>query len=552
MRTKVEELRQALGRGGCSEVDPLIPALIRAFATPADHEPEVREVLGMLKSHRCFAALDELTTDLAKRASGSLNIFIRRQLAQAKVDRGRLDEAIEFLTTLSNEVQVHGTRKDRSEVAGLLGRLHKQRFVSATEAGEDGAAELRAAIASYQSVFDLDPSWHGANLIALSARAERAGIDIDSGTAEFWANLLLRDLDDGGRAAWGPWDFAAAGEAWLALHDEERSDECFRKYWSSPDVDGFALGGTARQLREIWQADSRSDSSVSKLLQELEMRMVGRPGGRVEWTPRDLSERAAQAEALFGADRTLQLDKMLKLIAHAGSICRIFDPRNPNAGGTGFLVDGALFGIPEAGSLLLTNHHVLHGPEANDALLAHPDYGGSVPVSRAQTRFTYWGGTKVERTFALKEVRHYSIRNEADFTLATLDGEIPREMALPICVDNKPLRSRNNKDPKQRSSVLVVGHPRGEALTFSLDNTEVVDHELDDQPCTRPRRIHYRTATDHGSSGSPVFELQTLDVIGLHRSGSAGPLRADWPGKSLNDIYEANEAVWIGSVRNMR
>src|SRR6185503_11880549 len=148
----------------------------------------------------------------------------------------------DVLNTLANEVQAGGSRKDRSEVAGLMGRAHKQQFVSAVYAGEDGAAELQTAIASHASVFDLDPSWHGANLVALSARAEREGIRIAGDTAEVWARRLLQDLDDRGRTAWGPWDFAAAGEAWLALHDHERSAEHFRNYWSSPNVDAFALG----------------------------------------------------------------------------------------------------------------------------------------------------------------------------------------------------------------------------------------------------------------------------------------------------------------------
>jgi len=275
-------------------------------------------------------------------------------------------------------------------------------------------------------------------------------------------------------------------------------------------------------------------------------------------SPGDLSERAAgigrdladteRAEALFGRGSTIPLQKMLQLIGHAGSICRIYDRRKSDAGGaTGFLINGALFGR-QAESLLLTNHHVLHGSEADDGLLAHHDYAGCIPFDHAEARFTYWGGKNVERTFAIKEILDHSKRPDIDFALASLAEPVPQAMALPICADDKPLRSRNFVESRLRSKVLVVGHPRGESLTFSLDDIEVVDHELDGKPCTGPRRIHYRTPTDRGNSGSPVFESDTLEVVGLHRSGHVQPLRADWPCKRPDDVYEANEAVWIGSV----
>lgn len=558
MGVEVEAVRRALAQGGCAEVDPLIPSLIGTFARPAEHDNEVRQVLLTLRSHRCFSAMDDLASGLSPHTAGSLGIFIRRQLAQAKVDRGRLDTAIDVLTKLLTEVEESGSKKDCSEVTGLLGRVYKQQFVNATKAGGNGAVELRKAIASHHSVFELDPSWHGANLVALSARAERAGIHIDTGTAKTWAERLLKDLSDRGRASWGPWDFAAAGEAYLALPDEERSAECFRVFWSMPNVDAFALGGAARQLREIWQAGAHPDSLPSSILAQLEARTLGRAGGFVEWLPGDVRERAAgiyedlrveRAEALFGADSTLQLKRLLQLIRHARSICRIADTKTGKAVGTGFLVDGALFGPPSQGALLLTNHHVLHGPEAKDELLASPDYQGSIALDRAEAKFTYWDDSS-ERRFEIKNILRTSDRPDADFTLASLAAdEVPQGLALPISIANKPLRSRNILDPKQRSKVLLIGHPRGEELTFSLDNTEVVDHELDDELRTRPRRIHYRATTDHGSSGSPVFEFESLEVVGLHRSGRVGPLREDWPHKP-GDVYQANEAVWIGSIRS--
>ena len=112
----------------------------------------------------------------------------------------------------------------------------------------------------------------------------------------------------------------------------------------------------------------------------------------------------------------------------------------------------------------------------------------------------------------------------------------------------KPLGSRNVVDARQRAKVFIVGHPKGGDLSFSVSDNEVVDHELDDEPCDRPRRIHYRTPTEPGSSGSPVFHHKSLEVVGLHRTGRAKPLRDDWPRAGDGEIYEANEAVSMRSL----
>jgi len=99
--------------------------------------------------------------------------------------------------------------------------------------------------------------------------------------------------------------------------------------------------------------------------------------------------------------------------------------------------------------------------------------------------------------------------------------------------------------------VILIGHPNGDSLSFSVSDNEVVDHELDDDPRDHPRRIHYRAPTEPGSSGSPVFHHETLEVVGVHRTGRAKPLRADWPRAKPDEVYEANEAVAVRSLLGM-
>ena len=408
--------------------------------------------------------------------------------------------------------------------------------MQAVAGGETGAKELRAAIAAYSRVFDQDPAWHGANIVALVARAERVGIAVETDAAAIWARRLLASLDEKARPEWSPWDYASAGEAYLALEDRDNVADCFARYWNMSNVDAFALAGTQRQLREIWQITSDSpDKFEASLLLHLEARKLTASKGGARYSAADLQrletqlrKASGQAEATFGAGSAIPLERVLRLLNMAKSVCRIADLDDPDRSGTGFLVRGRDFSPPLDGMFVLTNHHVLHGDEASDQLLADPDYRGSIHFSRAVAEFHYWGGAPVTQKLKFGAVCRHSERSIADFALAPLSEAVPDDLALPLATAPKPLGSRNIVDAKQRAKVIVVGHPSGRELSFSLSDNEVVDHELDDNPRSQPRRIHYRTPTAPGSSGSPVFHDKTLEVLGLHRSGRVKPLRDDW------------------------
>jgi hypothetical protein len=88
-----------------------------------------------------------------------------------------------------------------------------------------------------------------------------------------------------------------------------------------------------------------------------------------------------------------------------------------------------------------------------------------------------------------------------------------------------------------RARAYVVGHPRGGGLQIALHDSRLVDIDDDE------RLLHYRTPTDPGSSGSPVFNT-AWEVIGLHHAGSATTPRLHGTG-----TYEANERSRSGPSR---
>jgi len=555
MKEQVGALLKALGESGCEGARARMSDLVDAIQAPIDGAL-TRAVLDALRSRRCFLAMQVFATEAAKAADGNLLVYVKRQLAQAKIELGRLDEAVTLLEALVPDVEHGGSVKERSEVTGLLGRAHKQRFVEAVAGGARGDDELRAAVRAYSRVYDLDQAWHGANIVALAARAERDGIRADTDNAKAWAQRLLDALQEKARPSWDPWTYASAGEAYLALGDRDNVADCFAHYWNMSNADGFALAGTERQLIEIWQVTEKSaDPFLRSLVAQLAARKVAAPRFGARFTAADLQRLATElqaasgsAEATFGAGSAIPLERMLRLLDRAKSICRITDLTDPDKAGTGFLVNGPDLHASLTGVLVLTNHHVLHGPEATDALLASPQYAGSIDVARAQAEFHYWQGLPKARTIKLEKVLAWSPRHEADFALASLSETVPPDLAVPLSHAPKPLASRNVVDPKQRDKVIVVGHPKGGDLAFSVSDNEVVDHELDDDSYDHARRIHYRTPTEPGSSGSPVFHHKTLEAVGLHRSGGVSQLRDDWPRAKPDEDYEANEAVAVRSV----
>jgi V8-like Glu-specific endopeptidase len=83
--------------------------------------------------------------------------------------------------------------------------------------------------------------------------------------------------------------------------------------------------------------------------------------------------------------------------------------------------------------------------------------------------------------------------------------------------------------------VCIIGHPGGGGLSLSLQDNLLLDY--DDQ------KMHYRTPTENGSSGSPVFNKQ-WKLVGLHHKGDSRMPKLN--GKQ--GAYEANEGIRISAI----
>ncbi|MER5830065.1 trypsin-like peptidase domain-containing protein [Streptomyces sp. NPDC002130] len=196
--------------------------------------------------------------------------------------------------------------------------------------------------------------------------------------------------------------------------------------------------------------------------------------------------------------------------------------------GTGFLVSPRL---------LMTNHHVL--PDESFARACFAEFNAQVTADNLPDTVV---------RMELDPQTFFAADRRLDFALVALaptaDGPAPGEIfgwnRLSVQIGKLVLGEKVN----------IIGHPSGRLKEIALrDNAVLV--RLDDF-------VHYRTDTEPGNSGSPVFNDQ-WEVVALHHSGvpkkddQGRVLRKDgrpWQQGDGDDAIEwvANEGVRISSI----
>ena len=112
-----------------------------------------------------------------------------------------------------------------------------------------------------------------------------------------------------------------------------------------------------------------------------------------------------------------------------------------------------------------------------------------------------------------------------DATFLALKG---KPSAEPLRLHKRPMEMAN---PAPR--LYIIGHPRGRDLELSLQDNQLL--------ACNDTLLHYRTPTEPGSSGSPVFEPEDWRVIALHHKGGEEMRRID----GQEGTYQANEGIAI-------
>lgn len=498
-----------------------------------------KTVLGLLRRKRYFDLMQRVADAFVQ--SGQNEPRIRREYAQALLDQSNITAAIFVLTKLIEDTQLSPNEaREHAEAVGLLGRAYKQLYMDASDADiPRNQNYLREAIKAYHGVYKMNPKerlWHGINSVALIRRAERDGVTVGviadpTGIADAKSladamaggiRQTIKQLDLDGKA--DMWDFATAVEACVGLGSDEEALRWLARYLKSDYTDAFELASTYRQLTEVWQLSADS-SPGDKILPTLRSELLRQQGSQLELTAADFGsdQLAALAqdegfERILGDETYKSFKWFTSCMERARAVGRVEDSVGDTVG-TGFLVRGEDLHHRLGGQLLfLTNNHVVS---------RYPDEREALRPDQAVLDFELWNGRSPEIKVA--EIVWESPRMKLDATLVRLSEPIQGIEPVPIA-DALPLT-----DSRQRA--YIIGHPKGRKLSFSIHDNFLLDHD--------DTMLHYRSPTEPGSSGSPVFNEQWA-LIGLHHKGSHHMRRLH----DKEGTYPANEGIWIRAIIN--
>lgn len=479
-------------------------------------------ILQTLRRKRHFLLLQQVADALIQ--SGTDEPTIRRQYAQALLDQGILEAAVAVLERLLS--QTAGRGHEDAEARGLLGRAYKQMFLATAPGSRDHRRRyLDRAIRRYLEVYRESGSlWHGINAVALLDRARREGIDLPDATAADPAPIaaeILAAVDERGDAA-DRWDHGTAVEACIAL---DCPDDALRRLdtYLAAGPDAFEVASTLRQLQQVWDLDAET-APGTHLIPVLKATLLAREGTEdVAIGPAELSTATldrisddAGFEKVLGTERFDSLMWFRTALRRCHAVARIEDPIDGGIG-TGFLVRGPDLHPSLPATVLLTNAHVV-APDDPPALIPE----------RALVTFRALAGETEPRHVV--RLLWTSPPQELDATILELDG-IPDEAEPCPVATRRPLLG--TQPPPQ---TYIIGHPSGgEQVMLSIRDNLLLDAD--------ERRVHYRTPTLAGSSGSPVFN-RAWELIALHHAGLTRMPRLN----GQDGTYPANEGIWIDQI----
>ena len=563
------------------KIDKILAGLQDALADPrVPIQPKRAEsALAVLRKNLLFDQLTKLADKFLSR-DPSLIGAISQPYAQGLIDSGRV---LAGLDVLQNAIASNTLSKPEVDKAyGSLGRGYKQIYVDHVRTPADASAlrdkfgpQLQKAIESYASVYDRNQPgenyWHGINLIALRFRRERDGIrevrngnpvDESAETRQLTQEMLAALLKKEPGERTGPeyhWLLASIGEAYLALGNTAKAAEFMALYAQEKSTDAFALAGTIRQLEEVWQIRAGA-SGAGAILANLKAALATREGGSINLMA---DERHAIAnatrvefqerfESLTTDGKFTQFATLKQIVTCGSAVCAVQKATGELSStiGTGFLVHGPDFSdrLPADKSYVLTNAHVLWDPAKEG-----PGRDGSLAPADAHIIFETELIDGKRNVYRCARVLWQSSFEQHDATLFELDRKVeriaplllaPRDAPLAIALDGNTTGTR----------LAVVGHPKGGNLAVSMRGS------IDEKGATLVDRgnkgansdivfLHYKTPTEGGNSGSPVFEVDNWRVVALHHAGypkdSPGLKRLSPP----DGFNLANEGIWIECIR---
>ena len=479
---------------------------LRGIPLAADVE-QAKKLVEALRNEREYELMGRLAEWVSR--ADPADARNRRLYAQYLIDTGSATAAIDVLQQASRRLSKH--HPESAEIAGLLGRAHKQIFFDAGDKTSKGAREaLKRATDFYRAKYEESAAntWHGVNLLALVSRARRLGLRIAPDVQpRALADQLVETLQATPPANRDEWYLPTLAEALLGLGDLDAVERNLSAYVAADNAKAFLVASTLRQFSEVWDLES-TDERGRRLVDILRARLMQLEDGELQAdanTVRRLQTEPTpdrgQLEAVLGPNGVQTYEWMKTGMMRAASVAAI-KQRLGQRIGTGFLVRAGDFKVePPDELLLLTNFHVVNER-------------GVSPGIRPENAEAVFEAADAGRRYAVSQIIWTSPTDQHDASLLRLQEPVAGIKPLPIAPQLPAI------EPKAR--VFVIGHPGGRELAFSFQDNELLDHE--GPPNGKPPipgvcRVHYRAPTEPGSSGSPVFDGALWQVIALHHKG---------------------------------
>lgn len=537
-----EEIASQLKRGEYD--DPSVQLLGEAVQHIADelasplasvNKREIRCAVDVLNRHRHFDH-----THLIGQAwhdTRGCDARIQKYLAQALIELGAFDAADSLLDEASEQASASEDVEfvtQAPEYQGLRGRIRKQKFVQAKDANL-----LRAATNAYlQQYIATEAFWHGVNVIALRLLEERNNLPGRGGDSiqQLAHAVLEKACNARRRNGQDPWPLATASEACLALQYIEsdaqwcdQSELWLYRFLAHPATDPFAIDSYYRQLREIWNGSPQNTDSCADRLARIIERHIVRTQRRWSVDPHSAWVLAAHPEELeknFSGEKTFTVRDLRNMLALCPNIGCVIDASGVRMG-TGFLMPGNTFEL-QHDLVFVTNAHVI-----SDTV------PGALRPADARIIFEIESAAEgAPRIHLIDQILFTSEPEEVGRVLDKpdkLDATIVSLKTWPNGVLGLT-RAANIPLPTPTTKAFVVGHPKAGPLQFSVHDSVLLD------VCRYERLMHYRTPTEPGSSGSPVFNAR-WEVVALHHAGSQKASRLNGRGE-----YQANEGITLQSI----
>ncbi|GIE99376.1 serine protease [Paractinoplanes rishiriensis] len=515
-QARLEDALRMFDRQGVTAAAERFAAVVRFRRAPDGLLDDALAVLARLHTKRYVALVQWLAESLLRNGLDQPSVRYRYGLALLDDDRVAAAECI--LRHLPASVV-----QSDSEVRGAIGRVHKTRYLTG-----QSERDLAEAVSWYRSTYDRDPAehhYHGINAAALLQRAHLDEVLVPGyATPGAEAAALATEIHDRIAGLAGPrrWRLATATEAALILDRPDEALAWLNRYVTDPDVDAFELNTTLRQFERVHGLVDDVEPG-RRLLPVLRSRLLASAGGRVvlpgaaagDASLRRFDEVRAGLERRFGDAGFQSMSWLRAALTACRAVARI-ETRLGDGVGTGFLLDGRSIaaGLPDR--VLLTNAHVI--PDTVE------------PIDGCYVTFRGNDGDGARRQYPIHRVLWTSPVPALDCSLLELEtGPDPSIEPLPL--------RRGGPDRLAGRRAYVIGYPNGvQDVCFSLHDTRVLD--LDD------RVVHYRSPTEEGSSGSPVFDHEWR-VVALHHRGGHQLLRLH----GQAGTYEANEGIRLDRIR---